>query len=101
MATVYIAEFNAIGGGGNFPVAGAQMPPIVQQTVAIGGASTQSNPFNAGTTFIRVHVDAICSIMIGPDPTATTATMRMAAGQTEYFSVPRGLSYELAAITNT
>ncbi len=101
MATLYVTEFNAIGGGGNFPVAGAFWPAVAQQTVAIGGSSTQSNAFNANTTVIRVHTDAICSINIGTNPTATATTARMAAGQTEYFSVPRGGAYKIAVITNS
>lgn len=102
MAVLYVAEFAAIGGGGNFPVAGGQVPPIAEQVVAIGGGSVQcTNPFNLNTTFVRIHVDAICSIAFGANPTATTVKMRLAAGQTEYFSVPKGQSYKVAVITNT
>lgn len=101
MATLYIGEFCAIGGGGNFPIAGAQQPPIVEQTVAIGGASVQSSAFNAKTTLLRIHCDVVCSILFGTNPTATAAKARLGANQTEYFSVPAGLSYKVAVITNT
>ena len=101
MATLYVAEFVTIGGTGNFPVAGAQVAPVAEQTVSIGGTSVQSSTFNANTTFVRIHTDAICSIAFGTNPTATTAKMRMAANQTEYFSVPPGASYKVATITNT
>lgn len=101
MATLYIAEFTAIGGTGNFPIAGAQQPPGAEQTVAIGGASLQSNALNAKTTLIRVHTDAICSIKVGTNPTATVTAARMAANQTEYFSIPEGAAYKVAVISNT
>jgi hypothetical protein len=60
-----------------------------------------SSAFNAATTYVRIHTDAICSISFGTAPTATTSTMRMVAGQTEYFAVPVGRSFKVAAITNT
>lgn len=101
MAVLYVGEFNAIGGGGNFPIAGAQVAPIAEQTVAIGGTTTQSSAFNAGTSLLRIHTDVVCSIAFGTNPTATTSKMRMGANQTEYFSVPRGASYKVAVITNT
>lgn len=100
MATVYIAEFR--GGhvdhlGFTLPV--ARMPPIAEQTVAIGGASAQSAAFNADTELIRVHTDAICSILVGANPTAAATNARLAAGQTEYFFVAR--NSKLAVITNS
>jgi len=101
MSTLYVAEFFSIGGTGNFPVSGALQPPIHEQTVTIGGTSTQSTAFNANTSLIRVHTDSICSIEVGTNPTATTSTARMAANQTEYFSIPPGSSYKIAVITNT
>jgi hypothetical protein len=99
MATLFIAEFRYIGAtvGGNIQV--AQGVPVAEQTVAIGGTSTQSSAFNAQTRFIRVHTDVICSIKIGTDPTASTTTARMAADQTEYFAVQPG--DKIAVRTNT
>lgn len=105
MATLYVAEFVSGGGTGNFPLAAAQVAPLAEQTVAIGGASAQcTNPFSVNTTLVRVHVDAICSIAFGTNPTATTSKMRMAANQTEYFAIPAvppGSNYKIAVITNT
>ena len=80
MGTLYIAEFADVrslpGGAGQI----AYQPPLAEQTVAIGGASAQSNAFNAGTRFIRVHTDAICSILIGANPTATAAKVATMMG---------------------
>lgn len=97
MATLYISEYAGIGFGNNqnLPVE----PPLAEQTVSVSGTSAQSSAFNASTRFIRVHTDAICSILIGSNPTATTAKKRMAADQTEYFAVNGG--DKIAAITNT
>src|SRR3546814_2115950 len=65
-------------------------PPVTEQTVAIGATSTQSSAFNAKTRLIRVHVDAIASILIGANPTAAATNKRMAANQTEVFRVTPG-----------
>lgn len=102
MATLYIAEIVdvALSRHGSPPEL-AQVPPVAEQTVAIGGSSTQSSAFGSTTRVVRVHVDSICSIAFGTNPTATTSTMRMAAGQTEYFAVPVGQSYKIAVIQNT
>lgn len=75
-------------------------PPVASQTVAIGGSSAQSAAFNSLTRIIRIHTDAICSVLIGgTNPTATTSNARMTAGQTEYFVVQPG--QKLAVISNT
>lgn len=99
MATVYISEFCDMLGLGKGLGSLAKQPSIAEQTVAIGGGSVQSAAFNNGTTFIRVHTDAICSILIGENPTAVATKCRMAAGQTEYFAVRAG--HKIAVITNS
>jgi hypothetical protein len=98
MATLYVAEFDSVGGSGNFVTQAANMPPLAEQTVAIGGSSTQSSAFNASTKFLRIHTDAICSVAVGTSPTATAANMRLAANQTEYLTVKGGA--KIAVITN-
>lgn len=94
MAKVYITEFTAI------DLNVSREPPLANQTVAIGGSSVQcSNAFHAATRVIRVHTDAICSIEIGNNPTATANTRRMAADTTEYYGAEGGM--KIAVITNT
>lgn len=98
MAKAYISEFSEIlmrGPG----VAIARMPPVVEQTPVAIGTVASSAVFGAATCFIRVHVDAICSIAIGSDPVATTNNMRLAANQTEYFAVTPG--DKISVISNT
>lgn len=101
MATLYISEYSRQGrDSAGFLIQGAaQEPANVDQVVTIGASSAQSNAFNAGTTFIRVHTDAICSVTIGANPTAAATNKRLAAGSTEYFGVQPG--HKLAVIQNT
>ena len=74
-------------------------PSRVNQQVAIGGGSTQSSAFSDTTRFVRLHADAACRIAIGQNPTASGASMRMGANQTEYLGVNPG--DKIAAITTT
>ena len=102
MATVYITEFAGYGIDtlGRDTVAPKQMT-VAEQTVAIAVGSTQSAALNAQTTLVRVHADAICSVAFGVNPTAAATNMRMAAGQTEYFTVQQNSGLKIATITNT
>lgn len=100
MATLYVTEFKTIALYFNGIAAQmAQTPEVTTQTVSIGGSTAQSSAFNANTSVIRVHTDAICSILIGSNPTATAGKGRMAANQTEYFGVNPG--DKIAVITNS
>jgi hypothetical protein len=100
MATLYITEY-ADSGHTHAPVAVAQEPRIVSQTVTIAAGSAQSSAFNSTTRLVRLHTDAICSVEFGTNPTSTAAKSRMAANQTEYFAVPQGQAYKVAVITNS
>lgn len=97
MGILYITEFST---RGILSPTMATEPPVAEQTVTYS-TSTSSNAFNPDTILVCIHTDSICSIEFGTNPTATTTTRRMAANQTEYFEVPRGLGYKVAAITNT
>lgn len=99
MATLYISEFTNLSLLGSSQAQAAAVPPGAEQTLAIGGGSIASAAFGPLTKLVRVHADAACSIAWGPAPVATTANMRLAAGQTEYFGAPPG--GKLAVIANT
>lgn len=100
MAKIYINEYGKkLGNGGAEVMQTGNEPAIAYQSVNIGASSAQSSAFNSLTRFIRVHTDAICSIKIGSNPTAVVTETRLAADQTEYFSVEPG--HKIAVITNT
>mgnify|MGYP000853238126 CR=1 len=104
MAYVYITEFAQMGAAPDTQDVGgvpqvALLPAITTQKVAIGGSSASSSGFNYLTRFVRVHTDAICHVVCGASPTATTSNARMAADQTEYFAVRPG--QKIAVITGS
>ncbi len=103
MAALYVAEYIGVGGIANFPAAGAFVgATVIEHTIAISGSSSPGSVFSVNTMLVRLHTDAICSIKFGAGtPVATIGTARMAANQTEYFTVPKGLSYRVAVISNT
>lgn len=101
MAVLYITEYaglmpSPVGGQAQIPME----PPLAEQTVAITTA-TSSSAFNAKTRLIRIHADAICSVLVGTTPTALTTSGRFAAGQTEYRGVPLNGGYKLSVVSNT
>lgn len=100
MAKIYITEYRRLGTdkSGNIIQTG-ENPPLTTQVVNITAGSLQSAAFNASTSLIRVHTDAICSVEIGANPVATANSSRMAAGTTEYLAVSSAL--KIAVITNT
>lgn len=96
MSTLYISEHTA------GTIAGTQVvaePAAAEQTVAIGAGSVASQPFGEHTKIVRIHCDVICSIAFGKTPTASISNKRLAANQTECFSVRPGDS--VAVIANT
>lgn len=100
MAVCYIREYQNIAqmhGG----VAIGQEPALTNQNVAVGASHAESSPFQSSTRMVRVHVDTISCINIGPPGStiAVTTAGRMAANQTEYFGVVAG--HVLSVIAGT
>lgn len=100
MAKLYVTEFSAQHTDQGRPVPVAYCPLITNNNVAITGGSVQSAVFSKNTNIIRVHSDAICSIKIGLNPTATTDDARFAQNQTEYFGFEAGQGFQIAVIQN-
>jgi hypothetical protein len=100
MANVRVTEYTGLGSDPNGSVQAVAGPATKEQIVAIGVLALSAG-FNAATTIIRVHAEAICAIAVGGTaPVATTGTSaRMIAGQTEYFRVVPG--DKIAVITDT
>lgn len=103
MATLYIREYQTIAAPGpdfNGMQAGME-PGLDQAPLVFGGGVQLSSAFAVGTRVVRLHTDAICSILFGTAPTATTANARMAANQTEFFGVQPGANLKVSVIVNT
>lgn len=101
MAVLYITEFANVGFTGGSATQVAAFPANAKQTVAIAAGHAESSAFQANTQLIRLHTDAICSIDFGTAPVATTSMTRMAANQTEYFTVPMTGTYKVSVLSNT
>lgn len=101
MAKVYITEYarQAMDNRGQ-AINAPEEPPVAVQVVAIG-VEAKSSAFNAKTTYVRIHADAICSILFGVNPTADANSPRMAANQTEYFAFVPATGMKVSVITNT
>lgn len=99
MAKLYLTEYErvTIAGGAAHPMASA--PAKAMQVVPITAVSQRSAAFGPTAVYVRVHADAVCSVEFGANPVATTQMTRMAANQTEYFSVSAG--DKVAVISNT
>ncbi len=65
-----------------------QMPgyPLTSQTVSYD-ATTQSAAFNTKTHMVRLRATTDCYIAFGANPTATSSTHFLAAGETQDFAV--------------
>jgi hypothetical protein len=99
MAILYIAEFANIGRDQGQGVQVATLAPLAEQTVSIGGSSTQSVSFGAYKNFVRLCSDSVCSIAVGANPNASGVNLRLPANTPEYFQVTPG--QKLACIANT
>ena len=104
-AILYLTEFESLSAdtsaGALAPI--AHCPPVAYQVVYFGATQARSAPFNHRTRIIRLHTDSTCVLQIGDSgaPVAVpgvNGVFRMAANQTEYFSVRPGAV--LAVITS-
>lgn len=107
----YVTEFVSQGvdlNGRQLPV--AALPILATQTIASATTSAScTNALQNNTQLIRITTDTTVSVNIqvtgvtGSGPTATTTNMRMAANQTEYFSLPLNpiTAYKVAVIANS
>jgi hypothetical protein len=89
MAKLFVHEFEGISElQGGVQIASGFLR---NNNVIIDVAHAESAPFGEGCKIIRVHTDVNCVVVFGPAGTEATAdSMRMAAGQTEYWPVQEG-----------
>lgn len=100
MAILDITEYEELAASAQgHRIPAGQEPNVAQQQVAIGATSAQSVAFGDRTRFIRLHADAPCRVAIGDNPTASSTSMRIGGGGTEYLGVYPGL--KLAVISTT
>jgi hypothetical protein len=101
MSTLYVAEYEKLLVDTNGHVVLApHEPPLVEQTITIGGSSTPAtNPFSSRTKFVQLSTDAICSVAFGKNPTATTSNQRLPANTVVFKGVHAGDF--VAVITNS
>ncbi len=101
MAALYITEFTYFGrdaqntSGNIMTILGS-----IDQIIGIDELSRNSVTLDPATAVVRLHAAHACSIAFGPDPMATGDSLRIPLNGTEYFKVPVGASYKIAAITN-
>lgn len=90
MATLYVTEYTKLAHDGRGMTIIVGLEPSTTQTQAISGTSATVTLRNS-TTFARLHTDAICNIAFGGSSvTATASSMRLVAGQTEFFGISTG-----------
>lgn len=102
MSKAYVTELTrlTVDSGGKLIEAADLSAVVVTQVVDFsGGVAATANPFDDKTRFIRVNVDAACSLKEGQAPVATTSDARMPVDATEYFGVAPG--QKLSFIANT
>lgn len=99
MAILNVTEYTSVAKdkfSNRIPV--GQEPANATQDVSVGAGSTQSNAFAATTRMVRVVADVDSRILFGSNPTATSTSILVVAGQAEYFGVEPGT--KVAAIQN-
>jgi hypothetical protein len=97
VSLLYIEEFSTNAKGFSGPLQVPEQPADATQVVDFSLGVAQSAQFNASTMFVRIHTDVVCSRLFGSNPTATTVSPRMGAGDTEYHGVTPGLRVSVIA----
>jgi hypothetical protein len=93
MSMLFVTEFAAVALGV------AAEPELASQTVEVSKESTQSQAFTKDTVYVRLHALEACHVVFGRDPKADyNVHRRIEAGQTEYFSVPKGDAFKVAVV---
>jgi hypothetical protein len=100
MPTLDVTEYSTLATDGpGMRVMTGQEPALLNQQLAIGQSSLQSAAFADTTRFVRVHADVACRIAVGANPTASSGSMRIGPGGTEYLGVMPGLKIAVIATT--
>jgi hypothetical protein len=103
MSKLYVAEYATISQMPNHTGQMPLEPPLIEQVLDFSGGAQTSQAFQPTTRCVRLHCDAVCSLIISRSSnpiTATTNNARWAANQTEYRGVPEGEGYQVSVIAN-
>ena len=105
MSSLYVTEYAHISPQG-IARGAAQAPqeiPIAEQKLTIGATAVLSSTFSTYTRLVRLHADAVCSVVFGgASAVATANNQRLAAGVSEYHGIPdKGVVTNLSVITNS
>lgn len=102
MTKLYITEFTREGTDDKGADVNAMLVAgyVDQTPLTVTGTTQQSAAFATGTTVVRLHAQVACSVSFGVSPTATTNMLRLGVDGTEYFQVPVGQAWKVAAILN-
>ena len=102
MSVLYVTEYAGVGFtqvGGSYAAVPIE-PPLADYPVSFASGVANSPTFQARTILVRLATDAVCSVLFGVAPTATTSNGRLAANQTEYRGVPDA-GFQVSVIANT
>lgn len=102
-ANVWVTEFRRPakawdGAPISAPQASADDPPVENNLTDVATAK-QTSAFDTATRLIRITANGVIHWKVGSNPTATTASPRLASGQVEYVGVKPG--EKLSAIDGT
>ena len=73
----------------------AVVPPLAEQSLAMASSSAT---FNDNTRLVRLCADEACRVAFAAAPTATSTSLLLQAGSTEYFGVPISSGYKINVI---
>ena len=73
----------------------AVVPPLAEQSLAMASSSAT---FNDSTRLVRLCADEACRVAFAAVPTATSTSLLLQAGSTEYFGVPISSGYKINVI---
>lgn len=73
----------------------AVVPPLAEQSLSM---SSTSAAFQTDTRLVRLCADESCRVAFGTAPTAGVTSLKMQAGQVEYFGLPRVSGYKINVI---
>ena len=104
MSKLYVTEYSRAATEENGQAVPVGLEPGLDDAPIDFSGGAAGSTLKANTRFVRVHCDAICSIVFAasgaPAPTANTNNKRLASGQTEFFGVQAG-GTQLSVVTNT